>query len=304
MSQSVEESPENGSMLVEDEDEEICAIDAYDPRDTTTMLSTERDVSSSVLVAVRVRPLLAMEDGTDLCIRVMQSAQNDLKSLQVSGGGPRFTYDQVFDLTSTQEEIYQASVAPLVESCLMGYNATIFAYGQTGSGKTFTIMGEEGTECSTTSEGSDANAGVIPRAMQALFDRLDDDEKTTIRIQFLEIYGEEIRDLLTNNHGVKLSIRDVGTDGEPEVLGATQKQVSNASEALRALTHGKLRRVTGATAMNEASSRSHAILSVLIEQSIVLDEGDAQGNNEHVQMKRSKFNFVGKTKMTKMEAVS
>ena len=100
MSQSVEDSPENDTMLVEDELDELqsSANDALDPRDTTALL-TERDVSSSVLVAVRVRPLLAMEDGTDLCIRVMQSLPNDLKSLQVSGGGPRFTYDQVFDLT-------------------------------------------------------------------------------------------------------------------------------------------------------------------------------------------------------------
>jgi kinesin family member 27 len=297
MGTATEESLDNDEhdIITEPENDlDEMTVDVGDPQ-ATTAESVERDVSSSVLVAVRVRPLLAMEDGTDLCLRVMHSPHNDLRSLQVAGGGPRFTYDHVFDLNASQEQIYATCVAPLVESCLMGYNATVFAYGQTGSGKTYTIMGEEGSECSVTSAGSDASAGVIPRAIQALFDRLDDDEKMTVRIQFLEIYGEEIRDLLTNNHAAKLSIRDVGTDGEPEVQGATQKQVSNAAEALRALTHGKLRRVTGATAMNEASSRSHAILSVLIEQSIVLDEGDAQGNNQHVQIKRSKFNFVGES---------
>ncbi|GKY99690.1 hypothetical protein MPSEU_000923000 [Mayamaea pseudoterrestris] len=290
-----QDAPENDSMnesYIADQLQNETIQDDDDALETAAApMTMERDASSSVLVAVRVRPLLAMEDGTDLCLRVVQhQQQQSISSLQVSGGGPRFTYDQVFDLTSTQHQIYSACVAPLVESCLMGYNATIFAYGQTGSGKTYTIMGDEGSE---TVAGDSQHAGVIPRAIQALFDRLNNDEKTSvIRLQFLEIYGEEIRDLLTSNHCVKLSIRDVGTDGEPEVLGATQKQVSTATEALRALTHGKLRRVTGATAMNEASSRSHAILSVLIEQSVVLDEGDAQGNNEHVQIKRSKFNFI------------
>ena len=276
---------------------------------------TKRDESSSVQVAVRIRPCLAKEAGSDICIRVLPPVHDPKqqqqkgstratttalavpRALQIGGSqGPCFTFDQVFAERTQQEELYQARVQPLVDSCLQGYNATIFAYGQTGSGKTFTIMGDYST---TAPLSNCPDAGVIPRALHALFQGLS--PRASVRIQFLELYGEEIRDLLASNtstssstsgttartegrlqfphlhhhrrrhgsanhHSNKLTIREV--DDEPEVVGATQRVVSNAQEALVALTHGMLRRVTAATAMNASSSRSHAILSVLIEQPI------------------------------------
>ena len=109
----------------------------------------------------------------------------------------------------------------------------------------------------------------------------------TVRVQFLELYGEEIRDLLTSTASAeKLSIRDIGTD-EPEVVGATSQSVESAEESLRCLTKGMMRRVTAATAMNESSSRSHAIFSIMIDQTWI-NEKDATGP----QVRRSKFNFV------------
>jgi Kinesin motor domain len=153
----------------------------------------------------------------------------------------------------------------------------------------------------------DTDAGMIPRAFMAIFQSLAEkkavqseagaDLDYQVSVQFLELYGEEIRDLLTANRSEKLTIRDLGTD-EPEVVGATQTRVSTATEALQCLAHGILRRVTGATAMNESSSRSHAVLSVCIEQSIVFKTGssassdDGSNNEEHMQVLRSKFNFV------------
>jgi kinesin family protein 4/21/27 len=163
-------------------------------------------------------------------------------------------------------------------------------------------------------------AGVIPRALRDLFEQLekvrqqcvsnkenqpqdsdDDDDSTTyeyeVRVQFLELYGEDIRDLLTPSSSERLTIRDVGLDDEPEVLGATKHKVESAEDALLCLSRGMMRRVTGATAMNASSSRSHAILSVLVEQTTTLEEpqcgngGQIRGM-QHVQVKRSKFNFV------------
>jgi len=91
------------------------------------------DDCTSVQVAVRVRPLLAMEADTDVCIRVTDDSST---ALQIGGSsGPRFTFDHVFDRTSTQTDVYTTKVSELVDSCLEGYNATILAYGQTGSGK-------------------------------------------------------------------------------------------------------------------------------------------------------------------------
>ena len=116
----------------------------------------------------------------------------------------------------------------------------------------------------------------------------DDDEGYAyeVRVQFLEIYGEQIRDLLTpKQDSHKLSIRDVGME-EPEVLGATQHRVSSAEDALLCLTRGMLRRVTGETAMNASSSRSHAILSVMVQQT---QKASPDGMTA---VRRSKFNFV------------
>ena len=168
-----------------------------------------------------------------------------------------------------------------------------------------------GPNPTTTVSDEDIDAGVIPRAMTAIFDSLrlkkerqcresSADLDFQVSVQFIELYGEEIRDLLVTstaqrNHE-KLTIRDLGTD-EPEVVGATQVQVSSAVQALECLAHGMLRRVTGATAMNESSSRSHAILSVCIEQSVLFKtkadlDVSIHGVEEHIQVTRSKFNFV------------
>jgi Kinesin motor domain len=180
----------------------------------------------------------------------------------------------------------------------------------------------EGEDDSSSSDGvdadgaesmSEASVGVIPRAFRHIFKSLrkrkrnasressDDKETVTcpydfsVKLQFLELYGEEIRDLLASGTGSnrdpsksKLSIRDGGTD-DPEVVGATQTIVTTAEEALHCLTRGNLHRVTAATAMNETSSRSHAILTVMVEQSTVLEDPSSPIGTRVLQ---SKFNFV------------
>ena len=110
-----------------------------------------------------------------------------------------------------------------------------------------------------------------------------------MKLQFLELYGEEVRDLLTNPSAPqsKIIIRD--SAGDAEALGATSVPVSSASEAMVCLTRGMLRRVTGATSMNAESSRSHAIMSVIIEQTT---RSDSEGEGEAVIVQKSKFNFV------------
>lgn len=110
-----------------------------------------------------------------------------------------------------------------------------------------------------------------------------------VKLQFLELYGEEIRDLLTTSskNTQKIIIRDAAEDAE--VIGATEVSVSNAQEAMVCLTRGMLRRVTGATAMNAESSRSHAIMSVIIEQ---VTRSSSELDGDAVMLQSSKFNFV------------
>ncbi|KAL7545548.1 hypothetical protein ACHAWF_008898 [Thalassiosira exigua] len=112
----------------------------------------------------------------------------------------------------------------------------------------------------------------------------------TVKLQFLELYGEDIRDLISTSHSsssAKIVIRDHA--GDAEALGATSVPVATAQEAMVCLTRGMLRRVTGATAMNAESSRSHAIMSVMIEQ---VTRGSSEDGEEAVVTCRSKFNFV------------
>lgn len=255
-------------------------------------MAAPSDNGSSVQVAIRVRPMLPFEGGCTQCIEVLRNpAAGDKPNVIRIGGqkGPTFCFDEAFSPESSQEELYEHRVSPLVTSCLQGYNATTLAYGQTGSGKTFSMTGP------TTTMQDGNQAGIIPRAIQSLFDQLIGFKKQRtskesiydfeVRIQFLELYGEEIRDLLTTKaNPEKLAIRDIGME-EPEVLGATQHKVDGPEDAMLCLARGMLRRVTGSTAMNAESSRSHAILSLHVEQSTTATDGLAS-------VVRSKFHFV------------
>eukprot|EP00536_Pseudo-nitzschia_multiseries_P000493 jgi/Psemu1/178938/e_gw1.6.175.1 len=235
--------------------------------------------------------MLPFEAGNTDCISVLGANHAAPNVLQLGGSsGPKFTFDQVFGTQTLQGQVYSDRVAPLVANCLEGYNATVLAYGQTGSGKTHTIMGGG---MSTAMMHEETHQGVLPRAIRNIFHELQDPYEYEVRVQFLEIYGEEIRDLLnprTTSSESKLSIRDVG-NAEPEVVGATMHKVDSAEEALLCFTSGMYRRVTASTAMNEGSSRSHAILSLVVEQSTMMDEVE-QESKEHVQSKISRFNFV------------
>lgn len=120
--------------------EELSSIDAT----SSTRRESNDDINnaavegaSSVQVAVRIRPMLPHEAGNTQCVDVLKTvASSPISTVVRLGGeaGPNFTFDQVFPLSTTQSEVYEHRVAPLVGSCLEGYNATILAYGQTGSG--------------------------------------------------------------------------------------------------------------------------------------------------------------------------
>lgn len=296
---------------------------------TLNVPSKEDDSSSKIRVAVRVRPFLPIEAGSKSCVDVLPGIEMETagdathgQSVRIGGGkGHTFTFDAALSGHSTQCQVYHTCVSPLITSCLMGYNATTLAYGQTGAGKTYTILGPSTSAALSGSSEEESSIGVIPRALRDLFAQLE--EKHTefhiakeeagnpgtpeqdqsskassfefeVRIQFLELYGEEIRDLLAAGKQQKLAIRDSGHDAE--VLGATEVSVSSAQDALLCLTRGMLRRVTGATAMNAESSRSHAIMTVILEQKTTKtargSDGASDGPKAAVEKKRSKFNFV------------
>jgi len=230
-----------------------------------------------------------------------------IKPLQQTSLDPsryQFTFDATYGNDSTQAQVFVTSVKPLVHSCLEGYNATIIAYGQTVSGKTHTILGQTDQSDHTVSPKDDqSEAGVIPRALRAVFRSLRKPQASTtakkfdydVKVQFLELYGEDIRDLLQSDPATspKLSIRDGNGKKEPEVINIKTVDVASAEDALVCLTRGTLRRVTRATAMNAESSRSHAIMSVLVDQkTTIMVTGEDGKIVEEASSKKSKFHFV------------
>ncbi|DBA84427.1 hypothetical protein WJX77_002493 [Trebouxia sp. C0004] len=216
---------------------------------------------TSVRVAVRARPLVAKEraSGARPCILTEEGRA------RVTVGQDRvFTFDHVFGPTAKQEQVYRHCVQPLVEGFFAGYNATVFAYGQTGSGKTHT-MGTSGEVAGAEEE----EQGITPRVIRQLFEGIEAQQENlhcSVRIMFLEIHNEEVKDLLHPDTPARsIAIRET-SDGQIIIAGAQDVPAQSHQEAIRLLEIGSLSRATGCTLMNEQSSRSHAIFSLVLEQ--------------------------------------
>ncbi|XP_060684622.1 uncharacterized protein stard9, partial [Hemiscyllium ocellatum] len=162
-----------------------------------------------------------------------------------------------------QELVYQDLGTSVLSGAIEGYNVCLFAYGQTGSGKTYTMMG------------TPASVGLTPRICKGLFSRVDDyQEKPTscrIEVSFLEIYNERVRDLLKRCDGNKpytLRVREHPDKG-PYVQGLSQHLVSDYKQLIELLEEGNSNRITAATHIHDASSRSHAIFTIHYTQAIL-----------------------------------
>lgn len=222
-----------------------------------------------VRVAMRCRPLSSQEISDSRKITVKISPQR--KEILVTNPKPdsaesekAFTFDMVYDWNSSQVEIYKETACPIVESVLEGFNGTIFAYGQTGTGKTFTMEGKPDPIDSK---------GIIPRAFQQIFQIIEQTSKNRqflVRCTFLELYNEEIRDLLSKNVKNKLDIRE-NKDQGVFVKDLTAFMVQDMNDLIAKLQIGRDNRVTGETKMNRDSSRSHSLFTVTVEMSEVID---------------------------------
>lgn len=169
-----------------------------------------------------------------------------------------FTFDAVFNAEVTQRHIYEVCAADLIESCLAGYNGTIFAYGQTGAGKTFTMEGApEPPEL----------RGIIPNAFLHIFDKValaGVTQQFLVRASYLEIYNEEVRDLLAKDPKNHLELKE-NLDTGVYVKDLTTFVVKSAIEIDQVMQSGKKNRSVGSTLMNQTSSRSHSIFTIVCE---------------------------------------
>uniref|UniRef100_A0A5S6QUT2 Kinesin motor domain-containing protein n=1 Tax=Trichuris muris TaxID=70415 RepID=A0A5S6QUT2_TRIMR len=255
-----------------------------------------------VRVAVRIRPQLRREKD-DLCRSCISTVANEPQVLL--GDDRSFTYDFLFDESQSQCNVYAKCVHDLVERCFDGFNATVLAYGQTGSGKTYTMGTGLDNACGV-------EQGIIPRAVDQLYNSMEkrankargNDQKEPsflLEAQFIEIYNDEVVDLLDTCQGEekkRISIHE-DKEGNIHLKNVTTVPIGTSDEAMRVLRIGAVNRTTGCTLMNEQSSRSHAmfILRLTINgqngwQDIHEDTNTNSGSACSNSVLSSKLNFV------------
>uniref|UniRef100_A0A182K1A4 Kinesin-like protein n=1 Tax=Anopheles christyi TaxID=43041 RepID=A0A182K1A4_9DIPT len=279
---------------------------------------------SNLKVAVRIRPLSAKE--------CMESVGNIVRvennELFISGGSTAdnlggvehsFLYDHVFWSCNaedpayvSQSGLYNSLVHPLLDKAFEGYNTCLFAYGQTGSGKSYSMMGMDLDENYDVAPNPDA--GIIPRFCHELFARINalkGQLHAEVEVSYFEIYNEKIHDLLsvtptdgvitvsTPGQGAKraaLKVREHPVWG-PHVVDLSTHPVDSHTALRNWLAVGNSQRATAATGMNDKSSRSHSIFSVVLNLAEIVhssdtDESEHGGTTSVKQTKRSKISLV------------
>jgi kinesin family protein 3/17 len=191
-----------------------------------------------------------------------------------------------------QTDVYLETAKPIVNSCIDGYNGTVFCYGQTGAGKTFTMEGKDEPK---------HLRGLIYNTFYHIFEHIEtmsSEMEFLVRVSFLEIYNEELRDLIGKDRSAKLEIKE-SKDTGVYVKGLTSYVVKDGSQIDNVLQTGKKNRTVGATLMNAESSRSHSIFMITIETS---EKSVVDGEN-HIKMgKMSLVDLAGSERANKTGA--
>lgn len=229
-----------------------------------------QELRGNIRVFVRCRPFLRY-DGEENVHNDSVHLQEDKSSVKCHKDGtsvstlsrgttstPLYTFDKVFNMASSQDDVYN-EVQDLVQSALDGYKVCIFSYGQTGSGKTFTMTGERQGKL----------RGIIPRAVEQVISNVilkkEDGWTITVTASMVELYNEELRDLLATAGSVKQQLKISNLSGQVTVAGLTALEINTTNliigmRQLESLLDQAARaRTTACTGMNETSSRSHAL---------------------------------------------
>ena len=221
-----------------------------------------------VKVVVRCRPM-NQKEIEDSRTRVVEM---DLRTNQVRVKNPKdlretpkpFTFDKIYDWNSMQEPVFLETAQPIIDQVIGGYNGTIFAYGQTGTGKTFTMEGVHDVP---------ELRGILPRTFRYIFDGCEaaksvagENAEFLVRASYLEIYNEEIRDLLSKDHKKQLQLKE-SVDQGVYVKDLSMFVLKSVQEIEHVFNVGSKNRSVGATQMNQDSSRSHSIFTIVVESS-------------------------------------
>ncbi|GAN04848.1 kinesin, motor region protein [Mucor ambiguus] len=260
---------------------------------------------TTVRVALRVRPFNEKElKETHQTDNLITFVPGQPQQISIDQDRRHFTFDYVYPSHKSQADVYQSCIQPLFDQFVNGYNATILAYGQTGSGKTYSM----GT--STTADFSSEHVGIVPRFADNLFDWIkcqqnkpDNNTQYSVEVSFLELYNEDIIDLLSvNNKNASITIRE-NANGNITWSGVQEERIQGAADLLSCLSRGSTARTTASTDMNASSSRSHAIFSVSLTQHMNVS---VENNDTIAKTLQSKFHFVdlaGSERLKKTNAV-
>ena len=267
--------------------------------------SVDVDNQQKMVVAVRIRPLSTSEKGanithdyplllaiihdylrlsTHLCpecgqtscvsvinnsvVAIKKGSSNGAYLKSQSGSLNEYQFDCAFDEESTQYQVYEKTAKIFIPNVLAGFNVTVFAYGATGAGKTHTMLGNTRAD----EAASNAEAGIIPNAVTDLFNQIDKKKSTgleigeewSVNVTFVEVYNEQVYDLLETS-GKILYVREDQKEGIVAVAGVTERKVAAISDVMELLSEGNKNRKTESTMANQVSSRSHAVLQILVK---------------------------------------
>ena len=262
-------------------------------------MSESKEREENISVIIRIKAKIPDEFDTKYTpIRVTKS-----NSISIISKKKDFYYDYIGDEKSTQKDIFEHCGKKICDYSLEGYNGTIFAYGQTGSGKTYTLLGKsitnklenknnnisviinnnsEDVEMSYINEKNDdinnnyyydkndERIGLLPRILYYLFynsAKSENENKYIFKISYLEIYKENMIDLLYPDNKEKVQLSDV--NGVLDLKNLRKLIISSPEEAIKYIIDGNHFRHTGSTLMNNESSRSHAIISIYIENNLI-----------------------------------
>ncbi|XP_012503555.1 PREDICTED: kinesin-like protein KIFC2 isoform X2 [Propithecus coquereli] len=199
-----------------------------------------------------IRVLCRLRPGTPSSLVSVEPGPGGTVTTHYRGRHRRFRLDWVFPPDASQEEVFR-ELEPAVLSCLHGYSVCIFTYGQTGTGKTYSM------------EGPPEDPGIAPRALQSLFREMGARGQHCVTLSMVEIYNEAVRDLLAPGPPERLAVRQ-GLEGQGgiQVAGLTHWDIPNLETLHQMLRVGRSNRATAATAMNQHSSRSHALVTLTL----------------------------------------
>ncbi|KAI4495494.1 hypothetical protein M0802_008708 [Mischocyttarus mexicanus] len=210
-------------------------------------------MSDSIKVAIKVRPLIKREKEENLpkqwTVQGNYITSTDQEMRKRGDGG--FNFDHIFDESTSNKNVFDTVVKPIVDAAVNGFNGTVIAYGQTSSGKTFTMMGDLN------------EPGIIMLAIEHMFDAIANTlrREFLLRVSYLEIYNEKVNDLL-NKSSTDLKLHE---DNGQIVIKCKEEVTNSPEHVLSIMKKGNKNRRIEETDMNERSSRSHTIFRITIE---------------------------------------